>query len=60
MKDLNLIDIEESIYKKLNNTCDMNQEAADYINNKLNQISSFGSEEERGIISQGEKNYPGY
>ncbi len=55
MKDLNLIDIEESIYKKLNNTCDMNQEAADYINNKLNQISSFGSEEERGIISQGEK-----
>ncbi len=55
MKDLNLIDIEESIYKKLNNTCDMNQEAADYINNNLNQISSFGSEEERGIISQGEK-----
>jgi hypothetical protein len=55
VKDLNLIDIEESIYKKLNNTCDMNQEAADYINNNLNQISSFGSEEERGIISQGEK-----
>ena len=55
LKDFNLIDIEESIYKKLNNTCDMNQEAADYINNNLNQISSFGSEEERGIISQGEK-----
>jgi len=55
LKDFNLIDIEESIYKKLNSTCDMNKEAIEYLNSNLNIIASFGSEEEDAIISLGEK-----
>ncbi|MDD4344134.1 MAG: hypothetical protein PHH19_07160 [Eubacteriales bacterium] len=55
MKDLNLIDIEESIYKKLKTTCDMNQEAIEYLNSNLNNLASFGLEEESAIISSGEK-----
>ena len=54
MKDLNLIDIEQNIYEKLSSTCDMNQEAADYIKNSNKDIFSFGLEEEEKIILSGE------
>ncbi len=54
MKDLNLIDIEQNIYDKLSSSCDMNQEAADYIKNRSRDIFSFGLEQERNILLSGE------
>ncbi len=55
MKDLNLVDIEKKIYKDLSSYCDIDQEAQDYIENSLEDITSFGLKEKEDIISSREK-----
>ncbi len=55
LRDLSLVDIEENILKKLQSSCDMNQEALEYIKNDLSTISSFGTIEERNILIQKDK-----
>lgn len=55
MTDQSLVDIEERIYSKLASSCDIDQEARDYLNKNLKDISTFGVKEEENIFSSREK-----